>query len=419
MPAKERIGVGMVGYAFMGRAHSLAWREVAAAYDEALAPEMVAICGRDPDAVASAAQRDGWSSWVTDWRAVLEREDVGLVDVCTPGSSHAEIAIAALEAGKHVLCEKPLGNTEAEAEAMVEAARLAHERFGTFAMVGFNYRRVPALALARELIDSGSLGRVWHVRAQYLQDWLSDPEAPLTWRMKKEEAGSGALGDLGSHAVDLAQHLTGDRIAEVSALAKTFVPERPLAASASGLTGQARAAERGPVTVDDAVLFLGRFSSGAIATFEATRVATGHKNSLRIEIGCERGYVAFDLERLNELEVCEASGPGAGARRVLATEPGHPYLEAWWPPGHILGWDHTFIHEARDLLRGIAAGQQPRPSFEDGLGVQRVLAAVERSAASGRWTEVAAPQALAETDGRSVPASVQTATGREQPWPSQ
>jgi predicted dehydrogenase len=401
----------MVGYGFMGRAHSLAWREVVAAYDVALVPEMLAICGRDSEAVTSAAERDGWRSWATDWREIVEREDVGLVDVCTPGSSHPEIAIAALDAGKHVLCEKPLANTVAEAEAMALAAERAHERFGTFAMVGFNYRRVPALALARDLIAAGLLGRVWQVRTQYLQDWLSDPEAPLSWRTQKEESGSGALGDIGSHVVDLAQHLTGDTIAEVSALTKTFVTERPLVAVSSALTGQARGFERGPVTVDDAVLFLGRFSSGAIATFEATRMATGHKNSLRIEVGGERGYIAFDLERLNELEIYESSGPEAGPRRVLATEPEHPYLEAWWPPGHILGWDHTFIHEVRDLLQGIVGKRQPRPSFADGLGIQRVLAAVERSAVTGRWTEVAPALHASPTPDGKTP--VQSATERK------
>ena len=378
----ESLGVGMVGYAFMGAAHSQAWRTAPHAFDLPLRPVLAALCGRDRAATEAAAQRYGFAGVETDWRALLERDDVQLIDVCTPGDSHAEISVAALEAGKHVLCEKPLANTVAEAEAMAAAAARARAR-GIRSMVGFNYRRVPALALARELIAAGRVGEIRHVRASYLQDWLADPAFPLTWRLQKEHAGSGALGDLGSHIVDLAQYLTGQLISGVSAVTATFVPERPVPAARHGATG--------PVTVDDAVAFTARLESGALASFEATRFATGRKNALRIEVNGALGSLAFDLERLNELEFGDSTGdtPTQGFRRILVTEPGHPYLSAWWPPGHVLGWEHTFTHEVRDLVTAIAKGTDPEPSFADGLQVQHVLEAVSASAAAGsRWTPV-------------------------------
>ncbi|HEU5417764.1 MAG TPA: Gfo/Idh/MocA family oxidoreductase [Streptosporangiaceae bacterium] len=379
------LGVGMVGYAFMGAAHSQAWRTAPHVFGLPLRPVMTALCGRDAAAVQAAALRLGWADTETDWRALISRDDVQLVDVCTPGDSHAEVAIAALEAGKHVLCEKPLANTLAEAEAMAAAAQRAAAR-GVRAMTGFNYRRVPALALARRLVSDGRVGRLRHVRASYRQDWLVDPEFPLTWRLQRERAGSGALGDLGAHIVDLAQFLAGELITGVSAVTTTFVGERPLPAPAAGGAGT------GPVTVDDAAVFTARLGSGALASFEATRFAAGRKNQLRIELNGARGSLAFDLERLNELEFCDRAddSAAAGFRRILVTEPGHPYLSAWWPPGHMLGWEHTFTHQVRDLVTAIADGTDPAPSFSDGLQVQRVLAAVEQSAArESRWTPVA------------------------------
>jgi predicted dehydrogenase len=378
----SQIGIGMIGYSFMGRAHTAAWRNVAAAFDiKQPRPELRVISGRDRAQVQAAALRLGWASWETDWRAVIAREDVDIVDICTPGSLHADIAIAALDAGKHVLCEKPMANSVAEAVAMAAAAERAAAS-GVRAMVGFNYRRVPAVALAAQLVGAGRLGTIRHVRASYLQDWLVDPQSPMSWRLQKELAGSGALGDLGSHIVDLAQYVTSERVTEVSALTETFVPERPL--SSAGLGSGV-----GSVTVDDAVVFLGRLSGGATATFEASRFATGKKNSLRIEINGERGSLAFDLERLNELEIYDPSeGDLAGARRVLVTEPDHPYVKAWWPPGHVLGWDHTFVNEVRDFLEAVTTGQEASPSFVDGLGVQRVLAAVGVSAADRSWVAV-------------------------------
>ncbi|MGX5211457.1 Gfo/Idh/MocA family protein [Streptomyces violaceus] len=378
---KPPLRVGMVGYAFMGAAHSQGWRTAGRVFDLPLNPVQAAICGRDRAAVRAAADRHGWASTETDWRALVERDDIDLVDICTPGDSHAEIALAALAAGKHVLCEKPLANTVEEAASMERAAEEAYAR-GQVAMVGFNYRRVPAAALARRMVDEGRLGRLRHVRVTYLQDWLVDPDFPLTWRLRREQAGSGSLGDLGAHIIDLAQYLTGERLAGVSALTETFVRERPLPTGATSGLSAVSSAGTGHVTVDDAALFTARFPSGALASFEATRYATGRKNALRIELNGERGSLAFDLERLNELSFHDGTEPGAeaGFRRILVTEPDHPYLDAWWPPGHGLGYEHTFVHQARDLVHAVAEGHRPEPSFADGLQVQRVLAAVEESA---------------------------------------
>ena len=292
MSPPPSLGVGMVGYAFMGRAHSQAWRTVDRVFELPLRPRLAAICGRDRAATEAAAARLGWAAAETDWRALIARDDVQLIDIAAPGGLHAPIAIAALQAGKHVLCEKPLANTLAEAERMAAAADAAFPS-GARAMVGFNYRRVPALALARRLVEQGRIGTLRHVRAVYLQDWLVDPDSPLTWRMQAEQAGSGALGDLGAHIVDLARFLTGDEITGVSAVSATFVEERPLPggaetadASTRRRRDQAAAGTRrtGRVTVDDAVVFTARFGSGALGSFEATRYAAGRKNGLRIEL---------------------------------------------------------------------------------------------------------------------------------------
>ncbi|MGW3994801.1 Gfo/Idh/MocA family protein [Amycolatopsis sp. NPDC004772] len=376
-PARETIGIGMVGHAFMGAVHSHAWRSVHRFFDPPLVPRLAVLGGRDEARAKAAAEKFGWDDVETDWRKLVARDDVGLVDVCTPGDSHAEIAIAALAAGKHVLCEKPLANSVAEAEAMAEAARRARER-GVRAMVAFNYRRVPALAHARKLVEGGALGEIRHVRSVYLQDWLSDPQAPMTWRLRRESAGSGALGDLGAHIVDAAQFVTGELITGVSALTNTFVKQRP---AETGGTDD--------VTVDDTAVFLARLSGGAVATFEATRFALGRKNAMRLEINGSKASLAFDFESMNELQWYEGTGTEAGFRRILVTEPQHPYVGAWWPPGHLLGYEHTFTHEVADLLDAIGAGTDPAPGFDDGLRVQRVLDAVEKSAAAeATWTPV-------------------------------
>jgi predicted dehydrogenase len=362
------LGVAAIGYAFMGKAHSNAWRNVGSFFDVP-AFEQKVLVGRDAGQVAEAAAKYGWAESATDWRSVLDRDDIHIVDICAPGWMHAEIAIAALAAGKHVLVEKPLANTLAEAEAMTDAARAARDR-GVQSMVGFNYRRVPALALAKELVAEGRLGAIRHVRAAYLQDWLVDPESPMTWRLNKETAGSGALGDIASHAIDQVLFLLGDQVTEVSGRLHTFISQRP---GRQGLE---------EVTVDDAAWATLTLASGAIASVEVSRVATGQKNSLKLEIYGDKGSLLFDLENLNELGFLDATLPvrEQGFRRILVNEPEHPYLEAWWPQGHVIGWEHTFTHEIRDFLVAVDNGKAPSPSFEDGLQVQRILAAIEESA---------------------------------------
>ena len=380
----SEIGVGLVGYKFMGRAHSNAYRQLPRFFDVDPTPRMAAICGRDEAGVRVAADSLGWESYETDYRRLIERDDVGLVDVVTPGNTHREIVLAALEAGKHVICEKPLANSLAEAWEMLAAAREA----GTINTVCFNYRRAPAVQLAKKLIDEGRLGTIRHWRATYLQDFIMDPEFPLIWRLKKELAGSGALGDIGAHIVDLSQFLLGG-ISEVVGMMETFVKERPLEeASAGGGLSASGGAETGEVTVDDAAAFLARFEGGAIGTFEATRFAAGRRNKNAFEINGSKGSVAFNLERMNELEVffVDDEADVQGFRTVNVTEPGHPYAGAWWPPGHIIGYEHTFVHTMKDLMDGINKGESPAPTFEDAYRVQAVLDAVERSAGGGVWT---------------------------------
>jgi predicted dehydrogenase len=387
-PSKP-LGVAGIGYAFMGKAHSNAWRNVASYFDVP-AFEQKVLVGRDAGQVAEAAKKYGWAESATDWRAVIARDDIHIVDICAPGWMHAEIAIAALEAGKHVLVEKPLANTLAEAEAMADTARSARER-GVQSMIGFNYRRVPALALAKELIAEGRLGTVRHVRAAYLQDWLVDPDSPMTWRLNKETAGSGALGDIASHAIDQVMFLLGGTVTEVSGRLHTFVNSRP------GADGPEE------VTVDDAAWATLTLDSGTIASVEVSRMATGQKNSLKLEIYGDKGSLLFDLEAINELGFLDATLPvrEQGFRRILVNEPEHPYMAAWWPQGHVIGWEHTFTHEIRDFLNAIDGGTPPSPSFEAGLAVQRVLAAIEESAnaKSSIIQLTASPVPVTATDG--------------------
>jgi predicted dehydrogenase len=397
MTTAKPLRVGMVGYAFMGAAHSHAWRTAPRFFDLPLDPQLTALCGRNDDGVRAAAGKLGWGSVETDWRRLLERDDIDLIDICTPGNTHAEIAIAALDAGKHVLCEKPLANSVAEAERMTEAAQAAALR-GVFSMCGFSYRRTPALALAKRMVEEGRLGNIRHVRAQYLQDWLSDENAPMTWRLDKSKSGSGSLGDIGAHSIDAAQWVTGQHITGVSALLETFVHERPLAGDLVGLGGHGDVgadAPRGTVTVDDAAIFTARFdggatSAGAVGVFEATRFALGRKNAMRLEVNGTKASLAFDFEEMNVLSFYDAAeSPDAGFRRIFVTEPEHPYAGNWWPTGHGLGYEHGFTHQVVDLVTAIGAGEQPSPSFADALQVQKVLAAVEGSAAeSSRWQKV-------------------------------
>jgi len=382
----EKIGVAMIGHAFMGAAHSQAWRTVGRVFDAPLEPVMQVVVGRDAQTTAESAKKFGWAESGTDWRKAVTRDDISIVDICTPGSSHSEIALAALAAGKHVLCEKPLSNTIEEAFGMAQAAKKAAAQ-GIKSMVGFNYRRVPAVTFARTLVENGRLGNIYHVRARYLQDWIVDPEFPLVWRLQKEIAGSGALGDIGSHIVDLTQYVTGARIEAVSGILKTFITERPLPSSSSGLTAESESTSSGMgvVTVDDAAVFTATFENGALGTFEATRFASGSKNDLGFEVFGSKGSIKFNFEDMNVLYFHDHQLPPseAGFRRIMVTEgDSHPYMSAWWPPGHIIGYEHTFTHEILDFLTDIATGHSPTPSFEDGLQIQLVLDAVIRSSAN-------------------------------------
>lgn len=383
----EQLNVALIGYKFMGKSHSNAYRQVTHFFpDLGAVPVMNTLCGRDRQGVEQAARQMGWQQTATDWKEVVRRPDIDMVDIVTPGDSHAEIAIAAAQAGKHVFCEKPLANTVAEAERMVEAVQKA----GVRNMVAFNYRRVPAIAYARQLIDQGRIGRIYHFRARYLQDWIMDPTFPLVWRLDKNAAGSGPMGDLGAHIIDLARYLVGE-FDEVTGMAETFIKERPVLESSDAGLGASGGAKKGQVTVEDAAAFVTRFTNGAMGTFEVSRFAGGNKNTNTFEINGSKGSIRFNLERLNELEYLDLSQPSAeqGFRDLMITDGAHPYMAAWWPAGHIIGWEHTFTHEVRDLLQAIAEKTDIHPDFVDGLRVQQVLDAVERAASSKRWERVA------------------------------
>jgi len=370
----KQVNVALIGYKFMGRAHSNAWRQAATFFEPPVEPVLKVICGRDEAGVRDAAARFGWQEHATDWEKIVRRDDIDVVDICTPGDTHLPIALAAAEAGKVILCEKPLANNVADAERMLDAVRSG----GSIHMLCHNYRRVPAVALAKRLIDGGRIGEVRHYRGTYLQDWLVNPDVPRVWRLEKSKAGSGALGDLLSHSADLARYLVGE-ITEVCGMLKTFVPERPAPGGGGGML---------PVEVDDAALTLVRFEGGAVGSIEATRFATGRRNYNRFEINGSRGSIAFNLERMNELELYTEEGPESGFRTILATDPSHPYMEGWWPPGHIIGYEHSFTHTVLDLLRAVAERRQPKPDFEDGVRAQRILDAVERASLSRTWESV-------------------------------
>ncbi len=376
----DKARVAMIGHAFMGAAHSQAWRGVHRFFDLDLEPEMAVIVGRDAARTQESADKLGWQEAATDWEEVIARDDIDIVDICTPGDTHAPIALAALAAGKHVLCEKPLANTLAEAQEMAAAAEAAKAK-GVRSMVGFTYRRVPAVSLMKQLVEQGAVGDIRHIRGQYLQDWITDPEFPLVWRLQKDLAGSGALGDIGAHILDMAQFVTGQHISGLSAQTETFVKRRPLP-DGSG---------EGDVTVDDAAVLVARTDGGALGTFEASRFATGRKNRILLEINGSKGTLVFNFEDMNNLQYFDATrGDLAGFSTIQVTEPTHPYIDAWWPPGHGLGYEHGFVHQAKDFLTAIADGQDPTPSFTDGVGIQRLLAAVEDSAAhEARWTPLA------------------------------
>ncbi len=380
------VNVGLVGYKFMGKAHSQGFRDVAFYFPEVkLKPVMKVLCGRDEAGVKEAQEQFGWQEYELDWRKVLERDDIGVVGIATGNNVHAGMAIAAAEAGKHVFCEKPLAMNVAEARSMVDAVKKA----GVINMVNFNYRAVPAIRFARQMIDEGVLGRIFHWRGLYLQDWIIDPSFPLVWRLDGDLAGSGSLGDLAAHCIDLAHYLVGD-IDELVGMQETFVKRRPkLAATTGGLTA-AGSDEMGNVTVDDASMFLARFKNGAVGTFEASRFCAGHRNSNIFEINGEKGSIRFNVERMNELEYYDHTDKSdrQGFRVINTTEGAHPWMSAWWPPAHIIGWAQTFTHQFYEMMNGIVDGKNPHPDFEDGLKCQIVLEAVAKSASEKRWVKL-------------------------------
>lgn len=371
----KNLGIAMVGHAFMGRAHANAFRQVGRFFDLPFEVTPRVVVGRDPDRAEAARRQLGFLESSVDLAAVLERDDVSIVDVATPNGSHAEIAIAALKAGKHVLCEKPLALNLAQAKRMAALAKKAKMQVGLW----HNYRRCPAASLAQQMIKRGEIGKVRQVRAVYLQDWLSDAKALGSWRTKQKVCGSGAHGDLNAHLIDMTHFLTGLRFAEVSGMEQTFVKRRRDA------DGKSRS-----VDVDDALAFLARFEGGAIGTFEATRMAPGRKNYNQIEVNGTEGSIRWNLERMNELELFRFDAPrdGQGFRRIMCMDEPHPYAANWWPDGHILGYEHTFVNTLADFLRSLRGRKVFSPNFDDGLRVQAVLDAALKSAKTRRWVKV-------------------------------
>jgi predicted dehydrogenase len=379
----------MIGYRFMGKAHSNAWRQAPRFFNLPADIEMSTIVGRDPKALEEARVQLGWKNSSTDWKAVVNSPDIDIVDINTPNDSHAEIAIAAAKAGKHILCEKPLALNVAQCEEMLAAVKKAK----VIHMVCHNYRRIPAIALAKKMIDEGAIGEIYHYYARYAQDWIVDPEFPLVWRLQKGVSGSGTHGDINAHIIDLARYLVGE-FKEVCGLMHTFIKERPLqdqSGKGDGLGAKA-GKKMGKVTVDDAAMFIGKFKNGALANLEATRFALGRKNHIAIEINGSKGSLSFDFEDMNRLKFFDNTQPQdrQGFRDILVTQGGgvHPYVGNWWPPGHIIGYEHPFVHTVADFVQAVINGKPVQPTFEDGLENERVLEAVEESAKTRQWVKV-------------------------------
>ncbi|MFQ3548661.1 MAG: Gfo/Idh/MocA family oxidoreductase [Armatimonadota bacterium] len=384
--ADKTVNVGLVGYMFMGKAHSVGYRDVAFAYpDLKVKPVMKEICGLVEAEARQYADQYGWERASEGYKKVVEADDIDLVDISTGNDTHKEICLEAAKNGKHVFCEKPMAMNVAECKEMIKAI----EDAGVIGMVDFNYRCVPAVALAKKMIEDGAIGTPYHFRAQYLQDWIVDPNFPLVWRLQKDKAGSGAHGDLNAHIIDLGRFLCGE-IDSVCGLMKTFIEKRPLLAHHSGGLSAEGSKEMGDVTVDDATIFMAKFANGAIGTFEATRFANGNRNKNNFEINGSNGSIRFNLERLNELDYYNYKDPSyqQGWKTILVTEGCHPYLNGWWPAGHIIGWQHTFVHQIYNLMNGIAENKNPAPDFYDGMKCQAVLDAVEESSDNEKWVKV-------------------------------
>ena len=385
----KTLKVGMIGYRFMGKAHSNGWRQAPHFFPLKAEVAMHTICGRNQQALEESAKSLGWNNISTSWQEVINNPEIDIVDINTPNDSHAEIAIAAAKAGKHVLCEKPLGMTVAQCQEMVDAAQQA----GIVNMVCHNYRRIPAIAHAKKMIEEGALGDLYHYRARYAQDWIVDPDFPLVWRLQKGVSGSGAHGDINAHIIDLGRYLVGE-LEEVCGMMNTFIKQRPIedqSGKGDGLGG-AGGKTMGDVTVDDASLFIGKFANGAVANLEATRFALGRKNNIVIEINGSKGSLYFDFEDMNRLKWFDntVASDRQGFSDILVTQPGgdHPFVGQWWPPGHIVGYEHTFVHTLADFVNAVVDGKSVQPTFEDGKRNQRVLEAVEESAASRQWVKI-------------------------------
>ncbi len=382
----KSVNVAIIGTRFMGKAHSNAWRSAPKFFHLGVKPVMKVACDLDAKEAGDFAELWGWESVETDWHKVVERKDVDVVDICTPTFLHQEIAIAAAKNGKHVFCEKPICLSYAGAREMYEAA----EKAGVVHYLNHNYRRVPAVAFAKRLIEQGKIGTIYHWRGTYLQDWITDPNFPLTWHLQKQFAGAGPHYDLNSHSVDLARYLVGD-VQSVSAMMKTFITDRPLPGKDAGtFKAGTGATEMGKVTVDDASFMIVEFENGALGAFEASRFASGRKNYNYFEIYGSKGSLAFNFERMNELEYLDLSDPAdeQGFRTILVTNATHPYVSAWWPPGHIIGYEHEFSHAVSDFLTAIEKGTQISPNFYDGMKAMQILEAANLSSADGRKVAV-------------------------------
>jgi predicted dehydrogenase len=383
---KRTLNVGMIGYNFMGKAHSNAWRQAPRFFDLPAEVRLHTICGRSAKNVETARHQLGWEKASTDWPSVVADPEIDIIDICTPNDSHCEIALEAARHGKAILCEKPLAMDVAQCEHMVAAVKKAK----VVNMVCHNYRRIPAIALAKKMIEAGDLGdRIYHFRARYAQDWIADPNFPLVWRLQAKIAGSGTHGDIDAHIIDLGRYLVGE-IKEVCGLMETFVKERPVLEETGSGLGAKAGKKLGKVTVDDAVSWIGRFKNGALANLEATRFAYGRKNHITLEINGSKGSLAFNFEDMNRLQYFNAEDPGdrRGFRDILVTEGVHPYAGAWWPPGHIIGYEHTFTNAFADFVHAVVAGRSIQPTFEDGMKNEKVLAAISQSAASRSWVKL-------------------------------
>lgn len=372
---KKQLNVGLIGHKFMGKAHTNALRHMGMFFDPGAKPVMKVLCGMEDD-VAEVAERYGWESFEKDWRKVIRNPDIDIIDISSPGFTHVDIAIEAARNGKHIICEKPLANTLEEAKKMLQAV----QEYGVKAAVNFVYRRVPAIALAKKIVESGKLGKIFHFKATYQQEWAALPGTPYFWRFDKQMAGAGSMADKGAHIIDLARFLVGE-FESVAGTSDIFINIRES-------LNDPKVSKQ--VTTDDAAMFLARFENGAMGIFETSRIAVGHKNTLEFEINGSRGCIRFDLERLNELNVyfSEEDRTIQGFRNILVTEPEHAYMDKWWPAGHIIGWEHLFIHQYYEFIRNIVEDSDPSPGFYDGMKAQQVIECVEKAAAEKSWINI-------------------------------